>query len=349
MSSDAPKVAKLKLKPTTVTTGFGTGTYNPKSGDVGYTLDPTLQQFRDTFYNAAKGFEPTQADIDYARGLGQTGQSILDRGLGLDINQVTQDYYNQQSSFLAPSRAQEESRLADTLFKTGRTGAAVGRGQGYLNPEQFALLKAREEADAARMMGAEDRARGLQGQDIQRGLGLIDSGNALMMRPYSNMSSLFNLGAGIEGLGAGTLQTVGAFAPLQMKWQQAIQQNQQAINDAAAAEGSFGSGLLNTAVNAGIGYMTGGWSGAAMGALRGINGQQMPMTGMRGQPGYFGGEFGSMFSGSSPSSSLFGNGGFGNLVDPWNSSYTPQDLTMGMGGYQAPANFGGGTMGPSFY
>ena len=344
MSSKKPKVAALKLKPTTVSTGFGTGTYDPRSGKASYALDPNLAQFRDYFYGAAEGMAPSQDYLDYAASLGETGQSILDRGLGLDIGQVTQDYYDVGSRLLAPTRSQEEARLADTLFKTGRTGAAVGRGEGYVNPEQFALLKAREEADAMRMYGAEDRARGIQGQDIQRGLGLIDSSNALTMRPYSNMSSLFGLGTGIEGLGMNVLNTVGQFAPMTQSAAQALQANQQAINNAKASGGGFGSGLLGSVVNAGIGYALGGPAGAFSG-FTGI-----PTFGMGGgSPGFAGGSFVNIFGGSSPSSSLFGSSGFGNLVGTWNNTYSPVSGGSGMSMFgNAPANFGGGTMGPSF-
>jgi hypothetical protein len=340
MSSKKPKVARLQLKPTTVSTGYGSGTYDPKTGKVSYDLDPQLAQFRDYFYGAAEEFQPDEAYMDYARGLGETGKSFLDRGLGLDIGQVTQDYYDEGSRLLAPTRAQEESRLADTLFKTGRTGAAVGRGEGYVNPEQFALLKAREEADAMRMYGAEERARGIQSQDIQRGLGLIDSSNALAMRPYSNVSSLFNLGAGVEGLGMNVLNTVGQFAPIQANWQQALQANQQAINNARASGGGFGSGLLGSVVNAGIGYALGGPAGA----FSGFTGIPVPGAGT---PGPLANWFSGM--GTSPSSSLFGSGGFGNLVGTWNNTYSPVSGGSGMSMFgNAPANFGGGTMGPSF-
>jgi len=340
MSKKKPKVARLQLKPTTVSTGFGAGTYDPSTGDVRYSLDPTLQEFRDLFYSAAEDFAPTQDYLDYAASLGETGQSILDRGLGLDIGRVTQDYYDAQSRMLAPTRAQEESRLADTLFKTGRTGAAVGRGEGYVNPEQFALLKAREEADAARFLASEDRARGIQGQDIQRGLGLIDSSNALAMRPYSNVSSLFNLGAGIEGLGYNTLNTMSDFANQQRAWQGALQSNQQAINNARASGGGFGSGLLGSVVNAGVGYALGGPAGAFSG-FTGI-----PTFGIGGgTPGPLANWFSGL--GTSPSSSLFGSSGFGNLVGTWNNTYYPPSFgNSGLSMFgSAPANYGGGTLG----
>jgi hypothetical protein len=224
------------------------------------------------------------------------------------------------------------------LFKQGRTGAGIGTygGAGYINPEQFALNYAREQANNQMLMGAEDRARGIQATDLNQAMGYLDSANALSMRPYQNVNTLFGMGTGVEGLGYNTLNTVGQFAPLQMQWQQAQQANQQAINNAKASGGGFMSGLGGAIVNAGLNYATGGMSGMMGGATTG---------------GFGGGLFG--FGGSSPSSgwgSSLGltNNGFFNNVSPWNSSYSPQNLGMGMGGYNSPYNFGGGTMGPSF-
>jgi hypothetical protein len=177
-------------------------------------------------------------------------------------------------------------------------------GGGYINPEQFALNYAREQANNQMLMGAEDRARGIQAGDLTKAMGYLDSANALSMRPYQNINSLFGMGADVEGLGYNTLNTVGQFAPIQAQWQQAQQANQQAINNAKASGGSFGSQLLNSAVNAGIGYATGGMSGAVMGGAQGLFG------GGASTPGFGGGSFG--FGGTSPlsnwTSSLFGNG-----------------------------------------
>jgi hypothetical protein len=294
MSSKKPKVAPLVMKPTTVTTGFGTGSYNPKTGNVGYTLDPTLQQFRDMFYSGAEGMAPTEEQMAFARQVGDYGTGLFNRAANLDVNQMTQDYYNQQQNLLAPSRAQEESRMGDTLFKQGRTGAGIGvlGGGGYINPEQFGLQYAREQANNQMLMGAEDRARGIQATDLNQAMGYLDSANALSMRPYQNVNTLFGMGTGIEGLGYNTLSTVGQFAPMQLQWQDAQQRNQQAINNAKASGGSFGSQLLNSAVNAGIGYVTGGWGGAAAGAMQGMGG------GGASTPGFGGGMF--SFGSSSP-------------------------------------------------
>ena len=294
MSSKKPKVAALQMKPTTVTTGFGTGTYDPSTGNVGYTLDDQLAQFRDLFYGAAEDMAPSDEQMAFARQVGDYGTGLFNRAANLDVNQMTQDYYNQQQNLLAPSRAQEESRMGDTLFKQGRTGAGIGTygGAGYINPEQFALNYAREQANNQMLMGAEDRARGIQATDLNQAMGYLDSANALSMRPYQNVNTLFGMGTGVEGLGYNTLNTVGQFAPIQAQWQQAQQANQQQINNAKASGGSFGSSLLNAAVNAGLGYATGGMSGAVMGGAQGMFG------GGASTPGFGGGMF--SFGGSSP-------------------------------------------------
>jgi hypothetical protein len=340
MSKKTPKVAALKMVPTTVTTGFGTGKYDPATGNVGYTLDDQLAQFRDLFYGAAEDMAPSDEQMAFAQQVGDYGTGLFNRAANLDVNKMTQDYYNQQQANLAPSRAQEESRMGDTLFKQGRTGAGIGvlGGGGYINPEQFALNYAREQANNQMLMGAEDRARGIQATDLNNAFGYINTGNALSMRPYENVNSLFGMGAGVEGLGYNTLSTVNQFADNQMKWQMAQQENQQAMNNAKAARSnnSFGRSLANAAVNAGLNYATGGMSGMMGGATTG---------------GFGGGLFN--FGGSSPSSgwgSSLGltNNGFFNGVDSWNSSYSPQNLGIGMGGYNSPYNFGGGTMGPSW-
>jgi hypothetical protein len=289
---------------------------------------------------------PSDEQMMFAQQVGDYGTGLFNRAANLDVNRMTQDYYNQQQANLAPSRAQEESRMGDTLFKQGRTGAGIGTygGAGYINPEQFALNYAREQANNQMLMGAEDRARGIQANDLNNAFGYINTGNQLAMQPYSNVNSLFGMGAGVEGLGYNTLNTVGQFAPMQFQWQDAQQKNQQAINNAKASGNSFLQGLANRAIDAGLNYATGGMSGM-MGGTQGIFG------GGASTNGFGGGLFN--FGGSSPSSgwgSSLGltNNGFFNGVDSWNSSYSPQNLGIGIGGYSAPANFGGGTMGPSW-
>ena len=197
--SKSKRPPRLQFKPTNLTTDVGTANYNPLTGDVSTTLSPELAQFRDLFWNDAMNFAPSEEQQAFAESVGNYGMGLFNRAANLDTNQITQDYYNQMQSNLAPSRAMEEARLGDTLFKTGRTGYGAGYvGGGYVNPEQFALLKAREEANANMLLSSQDRARAMQQQDITAAGQYLNLGNALSLQPYQNVAGLADLGIGIS-------------------------------------------------------------------------------------------------------------------------------------------------------
>ena len=225
--------------PLNLTSGFGTASYNPQSGQVGYTLNPQLSAIRDYFYNQVGSFQPSAAQQQYATNVGNYGMGLFNQAMNLDTTKMAQDYYNQQQANLAPSRATEEARLGDTLFKTGRTGYGTGyQGGGYVNPEQFALLKAREEANANMMTASEDRARSLQQSDLQNALRYTDAANTLRTQPLTTMAQVLGLGTGVENLGYNQLSTLGTFSQLQNA-------NDQAAYRAAAAQAeSDGKGGL---------------------------------------------------------------------------------------------------------
>jgi hypothetical protein len=106
---------------------------------------------------------------------------------------------------LEPSRAQESSRLNDLQFARGTTGQGVGMGQGYINPQQFALAQAREQQNAALALSAEDRARAIQGEDLQRAGALYGLGQSYLTDPYNTANTLMGYGINLENLGANTM------------------------------------------------------------------------------------------------------------------------------------------------
>jgi hypothetical protein len=190
---DAPTVAPYQASP--ITTTFGTVTPSG-GGGVTTALSPELQSFYNQYLQAAQAAMPSAAQQQFAGQIGQYGQGMFNQAANLNIPQITQDYYNQQQNLLAPQRAQEETRLANTLFSQGRTGAGIGMGQGYVNPEQYALLQAREQANAGMLLSAEDRARAIQSGQLQQGLGLYGMGQTLQTQPYQTSAGL--LGQGIN-------------------------------------------------------------------------------------------------------------------------------------------------------
>lgn len=277
-------ISAAQFKPYSLTTGFGSSSFNGQTGT--YTLDPRLAAMRDIFYGGAMAAVPDTSQKAFAEQLRQEGQGLFTSAAAMSPEKLAQDYVERQLNILAPSRAEEEARLADTLFKTGRTGAAVGMGQGYVNPEQFALLSSREMANKTLGLEALDRSRAIQQQDLQRALGYYGLASELEMQPYQQASTLFGLGTGIESLGAGTLQ--GGLQAGQMasganaNVANLLAQQENARVQAANSPGLFGSligGALTSFAPAlgswGAGKVTGWFNNPVAG------GGQAPGTGIR--------------------------------------------------------------------
>jgi len=324
---------QIPVIPSRATTGFGTAIADPMKGKYSYNLDPRLAAMRDQFYGGAQGFLPSQDYLNFAQGVSNFGQGVygtgsdwLTKATAMSPQEIGADYYRRIQELQAPTRAQEESRLADTLFKTGRSGAAIGyEGQGYLNPEQFGLMTARANADKALGLESETYGRQMQARDIasalglqQAGLGNVQSGYGLGMLPYQSAAGIFGLGTDIEKLGMIPMQTAMGGLNAQL----ALQQQQQAVENASASGGK-GGGLLGGIANAGLNYAMSGGNplAAASGAFSGLSGKGggggliSPSTIM---PGY--GGYGSQVLnyGSQPSSLLGGNAALPNyMMSPW--------------------------------
>jgi hypothetical protein len=319
-SDDSPDY--IPMQPARATTGFGTGLADPEKGKYNYTLDPRLAAMRDIFYGSTSQFIPTQQQQAFTQGVSNQGMQTYGRGsdllnqaLGMDTNQIAQQYYSDVQGLMAGDRAQEESRLADTLFNTGRSGLGVGVQGGYVNPQQFALQRAREEANTRLGVDAQNYARQQRAGDIstalgvqQGGLGNYQAGYQSGALPYQTMAGLFGLGTGIEQLGMqGTLGTAMAGLP----YQQAIQANRQAIENASVDGGKGGlGGALST-----VGNIAGTYFGGPVG-------------------GAIGGQIGSAIGGG-------GGGGF-NLSSMFSNYGTPDwARAAGMGDSTLnPANWG---------
>lgn len=187
-----------------VTTGFGTSNIDAAKKTATYTLDPRLQSFRDRMYGGATtaldSADPAYAykNIDYAKGL--FGQAT-----NMDIGAMTQDYLNSQIALLNPAREAESSRLNDLQFSRGTLGQGVGMGGGYVNPHQFALQMARESENSKLALGAEDRARSIQGDTLQRANAMYGLGQSYLTQPYDTANTLFGMGTNIESLGANSM------------------------------------------------------------------------------------------------------------------------------------------------
>jgi len=254
-----------QFDPYNVTTGFGTSTFDTKGDTASYTLDPKLAAFRDILYQAALSAIPGYNETQFATNVGQYGQDLFNQAMNLDVNQLTKDYYNKQINLLQPQRTAQDINLAENLFQSGRSGLGVALNQGgYVNPEQYSLLKAREEANLGLLTNAEDRARGIQTSDINRALGYYGLGQQLKTTPYQTASSLFGLGTNIEQLGLVPLQygiDIGSkSANAGANAANILMQGAGAQYNASLANAGIFSNLLGSAFN---GF--GGWSGISSG------------------------------------------------------------------------------------
>ena len=152
------------------------------------------------YTGAATEALPSEEQTQFATDVSKYGQGMFSQAANLDTNQMTSDYYNKVQNLLNPEREAENVRLANTLFSQGTTGLGTGVEGGYVNPEQFALLKAREQANAGIFLGAEDRARQIQMDQIQRSLGYYGMGNELKYQPYQQSAGLTGLGINLAGI-----------------------------------------------------------------------------------------------------------------------------------------------------
>jgi hypothetical protein len=194
---DKPDYSKAEFKPYNITGPAGGISYNGKTGTI--ELSPELQALYARFTGAATEALPSEEQLAFANQVSQYGKGLFGQAAGMDTNQMTSDYYNRVIAGLDPQRQQENVTLANTLFSQGRTGAGAGVEGGYVNPEQFALLKAREQANAGIYLGAEDRARQIQMDQLQRSLGYYGMGNELRTQPYATSANLLGYGTSLFG------------------------------------------------------------------------------------------------------------------------------------------------------
>lgn len=213
---DTPDYSQAEFKPYSVTTPFGSSNIDRKKKTITAKLSPELQALYDRYLSAASDLMPTEDQLAFGSQISGTGQGLFNQYLGslnealnYDVDQATQDYYSKSLKMLAPDRAEEEARLADTLFKTGRTGAAVGMEGGYVNPEQFSLLKAREQANMGLFLNAEDRARAIRANQIAEATGGLNTALGLFGTGMNIAPSLYGTSQSVLGGAMGVPSNLG--------------------------------------------------------------------------------------------------------------------------------------------
>ena len=163
-NTEAAKIAAeaAKFKPYSISTGFGSSFFDENKQEAGYTLDPTLQAFRDAMYGGAGEF------------MGQ---------IQSDPTAAAQQYYNQQQGIMAGGRGAEDIALRNQQLQSGRIGLGLsgasqgaGAGTGYVNPEQYQRDLARSQQDQALAASSTQMAQADIDRAISRGTGLLQTG-----------------------------------------------------------------------------------------------------------------------------------------------------------------------------
>lgn len=150
------------FKPYAVSTGFGTGFFNPETQQAGYQIDPMLEAFRNKMYGSA-------ADVF--------------GGMTLDPTEASQRYMQQQMGLLQPQREAEDIALRQQQLRSGRIGMGLsgeavgaGAGTGMVNPDQYRRDLARSMADAQMAAQAYQQGQADIDRNIQRASGLFQTG-----------------------------------------------------------------------------------------------------------------------------------------------------------------------------
>ena len=188
----------MKFNPYALTTPMGSSYFDTKKGTGGYNLSPELQGMWEQYLAGAQQALPSAEQTQFAGDVSNYGKSLFGTSIGMDTQGITKDYLAKQLALLEPSRAAESSRLNDLQFSGGTLGQGVGMGGGYVNPQQYALAMAREQQNAGLALSAEDRARALQSEDLQKALGYYGLGQELTAQPYAQSANILGYGTTLQ-------------------------------------------------------------------------------------------------------------------------------------------------------
>ena len=199
--------AAAEFKPYSITSGFGTGFFDPASNRGGYEMDPVLQAFRDANYFGASDF------------MGQ---------VNTDPAAAAQNYYNQQQALQSGGRQAEDIALRQQQLQGGRIGLGLstqamgaggpaGMGGGYVNPEQYQQQVARNMADQQLAGQSTQLAQADIDRNLSRSQGMLQTATGLetlAMQPMTIGADIGNRAA-VAGAQQGQALLAGGQAAAQ--------------------------------------------------------------------------------------------------------------------------------------
>jgi len=238
----------VRFRGVTVGTTSGTAALDPQAGEYGVALAPAYQNILGSALGGAGGLFQQLANFD-----------IEKRG---------QEYFGDVYETLKDPFAQQEERLRQGMFGTGRmslrlAGEGVGAGEGMVQPDVFGLGKAQQQTLADVAIQSREKALGEANQLGQLAQGMLQSGMSI-----SEMERQL-IGLGIDAETARSAAEFGA-AKIQLSPYEYLFSSSQARSQ---GEGDFLGGLFR-----GLGGFGGGRTSGLDGALDtlGINGFDRP-------------------------------------------------------------------------
>lgn len=256
-----------QFRPVGVTTRFGTSGFNyAPNGQLigaGYQVAPDIAAMREGLVgmaggqlNQALGAQGQQAGINTAaKGLFNLGQGYV----GTNPQTTAQNWMNNQTQLLAPSREQQLAQLTNQQQQQGRLGLATGattagytaNGPGLqaANPQMAAYYNSinQQNAQLAAQAQQQGLAQAQAGQGLMSGaLALQNAGYGLQTAALNPYTSYINAANAAENMGQAPLtlgQSLGSAAAASQ--QAAAQQYMQGQNAQNAALSGTVAGLAD--------------------------------------------------------------------------------------------------------
>ena len=154
----------VRFRGVTVGTTAGTAALDPQKGQYGFALSPAYQNILGSALGGAGGLFQQLANFD--------------------IGKRSQEYFGDVYETLKDPFAQQEERLRQGMFGTGRTGLrlageGVGAGEGMVQPDVFGLGKAQQQTLADLAIQSREKSLGEARQLGQLGQGMLDVGRSI--------------------------------------------------------------------------------------------------------------------------------------------------------------------------
>jgi len=200
---------EARFRPVGITTRFGTSQFGfddqGRLSSAGYTLTPELAAIQDRLLSQAggQGIGATEQALAAQQGLFNLGQQYLAQS----PEAASQQWLASQQAALAPARERALNQVRQGLFTRGRSGLAVGQGEGMqaANPELAAFYNALAQQDLNLATQAQEQGRA----QTEFGAGLFGTGAKVAQAGYSPLQTQLGLGETIEKLGQSPLD-IGA-------------------------------------------------------------------------------------------------------------------------------------------